>query len=279
MTGSGIARRESLDVIKPFRLSRITTAAFVLLLAGLDSGGTVKAQSRATAAEIPDLNGIWFRSDGGCTPNGVTCPFVVAELPLKARTLGFREAFDEPLSPKYDCMPSVVPSLVADPYKFQIEQSEDRVVLTYEKDDVIRTVWMEGHGHPQPKVGDFYQQGHSRGWYEDNQLFVETTKFTFDPVGLDDMSNLPSSTSKTVTERYWREDELMTVEVTTVDPLFLNAPIRFTWPYELSDEPLYLPYGCDPELSKEALEFLPPKYVDPDFVRITVAPYGEQPRD
>lgn len=266
-------------MIKKSRSSRIAAAAFLLFLATPYSDSTLKAQSRTAAAETPDIDGIWFRSGGGCTPDGVTCPFVVAELPLKARTLGFREAFDEPLSPKYDCVPSVVPSLVADPYKFQIEQLADRVVITYEKDDVIRTVWMEGHGNPQPKVGDFYQQGHSRGWYEENQLVVETTKFTFDPVGLDDMSNLPSSTSKKVTERYWREGELMTVEVTTVDPLFLNAPIQFTWSFESSDEPLYLPYGCDPELSKEALEFLPPKYEDPDLVRITVSPYGEQPRD
>ncbi|MEE8251031.1 MAG: hypothetical protein V3R24_04785 [Gemmatimonadales bacterium] len=267
------------DLINVSRYTRVAGTALLLFLAAPYSSGTLKAQSRANASAIPDLNGIWFRSGDGCTPNGVTCPFNVAELPLKARALGFREAFDEPLAPKYDCVPSVVPSLVADPYKVQMEQADDRVVLTYEKDDIIRTVWLDGHGHAPPLVGHFFQQGYSRGWYEEDQLVVETTKFTFDPIGLDDMANLPSSTSKKVTERYWREGDLMTVEVTTEDPLILNAPIQFTWSFALSDEPLYLPYGCDPALSKEALEFLPPKYVDPDFVRITVAPYGEQSRD
>ncbi len=269
----------SCDLINVSRASRVAGAVLLLFLAAPYSDGALHAQSRGSASEIPDLDGIWFRSNTGCTPNGVTCPFIVADLPLKARAIGFREAFDEPLAPKYDCVPSVVPSLVADPYKFQMEQSEDRVVMTYEKDDIIRTVWLEGHGHARPNVGHFYQQGYSRGWYEDNRLVVETTKFTFDPIGLDDMANLPSSTSKKVTERYRREDDLMTVEVTTEDPLILNAPVQFTWSFELSAEPLILPYGCDPDLSKEALEFLPPKYIDPNFVRITVAPYGEQSRD
>ena len=257
----------------------IVRVALVGALASLAFGDLVGAQPRRGSARVPDLNGIWFHAGDGCTPDGATCPFVVSELPLKARALGLREAFDEPLAPKYDCVPSVLPSLVADPYKFQIEQRDDRVIITYEKDDIVRTIWLDGHGHPTPRVSDFYQQGYSHGWYEDGSLVAVTEKFTFDPTGLDDMSNLPSSTSKAVTERYSRDGELMQVNVVTADPLILMEPVQFTWNFALSDEPLYLPYACDPDLAKEALEFLPPKYMDPGFIRIPITPYGEQVRD
>ncbi len=249
-------------------------AALLLVGAGYHSGA-VMAQAQDTSA-IPNLNGIWDRR--GCVPNGVTCPFDVAMLPLRARAIGFREAFDEVLSPKYDCVPSTVPSLVADPYRFQIAQMDDRIVITYEKDDIIRTVWLKGHGHPAPRVGDFYQQGYSEGWYENGHLVIETTRFTFDPHGLDDMSNLPSSTSKKVVERYWRDGGMMRADIVMEDPLFLTAPIRFTDTFAPSDRPLVLPYGCDTELARQPLQFLPPKYMEPAFVRIPVTPHGEAPR-
>ena len=45
-----------------------------------------------------------------------------------------------------------MPSLIADPYSFAIRQTVDRVVLTYEKDDIVRAVWLAGHGHPERVV-------------------------------------------------------------------------------------------------------------------------------
>lgn len=252
--------------------SPLYTAVLVALLAG---AGPALAQPTPGAATV-DVNGIWDRK--GCVPNGVTCPFDVATLPLRARAIGFREAFDEVLSPKYDCAPATIPSLIADPYRFEIAQRDDRVVITYEKDDIVRTVWLRGHGHPAPRVGEFYPQGHSEGWYEDGRLVIETTRFTFDPHGLDDMSNLPSSTAKKVIERYWRDGDVMRAEVVMDDPLFLTAPIRFVDSFARSNRPLVLPYGCDPELARQPLQFLPPKYMEPAFVRIPVSPHGEAPR-
>jgi len=235
-------------------------------------------ETRAQDVDLPDsdLNGVWTRQ--GCMANGITCPWNVDELPLRARLLGFREAFDEVLAPKYDCVPATVPSLIVDPFSVRFEQFDDRVVLTYEKDDVVRTIWLDGHNHKQPSVIEFFQQGHSTGHYENDQLIIETIKFTFDPVGLDDMSNLPSSTSKKVIERYWRDGEHLIAHVTTEDPLFLSAPVEFSAEFALAEQQVILPWGCDPELARQPLEFLPPMYIEPDFVRIRKSPQGEQPR-
>ena len=55
--------------------------------------------------------------------------------------------------PKYDCAPATLPGLFGDPYAWEVTQLADRVTFAYEKDDIVRTVWLGGHGHPEPGVG------------------------------------------------------------------------------------------------------------------------------
>ncbi len=137
---------------------------FVLLTVGY-TPQDVSAQLPGASNGVPDLEGIWARGRNNCTPNGVTCPFIFSEIPLKARAIGFMATWDEAAGPKYDCVQATTPSVVADPYSFQIDQLADRVILTYEKDDIVRTVFLEGHGHPEPSPYDFTVQGYSSGRY------------------------------------------------------------------------------------------------------------------
>ena len=227
------------------------------LLAGV---GCLAIGLDAQSPAVPDLTEIWARK--GCVPAASdVCPKITTDRPFRARAKAFKQAFDEIASPKYYCGQAAAPQLLLDPYDFQIEQQADRVVLTYEQQDVVRTVWLEGHGHARPSVYDFFTRGYSTGRYEGNQLLVETTKFTFDPSGLDEQ-NMPSSTQKRVVERYWREGDSLRVEVTTEDPLFLLEPIKFGYEWTRSDKAL-LPYDCDPELARPPLDMIPSKYPDP----------------
>jgi hypothetical protein len=226
------------------------------------------AQSGQRSAADSNLVETWARR--GCT-SGQPCPFIPSQLPLKARAIGFIQAFDEPLGPKYDCVPATMPSLIIDPYNFKIEEHRDRLVFTYEKDDIARTIWLNGNG-PQPTVYDVYWQGHSVGRYEDGELVIETTKFPFDPTGLDDMYNIPSSTQKKVVERYRRVGDVLEAEIVTEDPLFLTEPVRFTFEWERTDRPLELPYSCDPELAKQPLKFIPSKYQEPAWTALPPLP-------
>jgi hypothetical protein len=164
-----------------------------------------------------------------------------------------------------------MPSLVIDPYNFSIEQQRDRLVFTYEKDDIVRTIWLNGAG-PKPTVYDQYWQGHSVGRFENGVLLVETTKFPFDPTGLDDMYNIPSSTQKRVVERYWRDGDALKADIVTEDPLFLTRPVQFQFEWQRTDEPLVLPYSCDPELAKQPLQFIPSKYQEPNFIALPALP-------
>ena len=223
----------------------------------------------AASSEVPDLSRVW--QFGPCYDgSGFACMTLEQDSALLTnRAKAYRDAFDEAAQPKYDCAPMSIPHMWSDPYAQQIEQLEDRVIFTYGKDDVVRTVWLEGHGHPKPAINEFLYFGHSTGRYEDGQLIVETSKFTFDPQGLNADFKLPSSTQKKVTERYWLEGDNLVLEVTTIDTFFLKEPWTFKVRSQPDTNPLDLPWNCDLDGARDILELLPSDYPDdPPIERI-----------
>jgi hypothetical protein len=210
------------------------------------------AQAQIQSATSPDLAGKWFPDY--CIPDGATCPFDIDSLELMPRAIKFMREFDEAISPKYDCVPANTPGIVADPYVWRIEQRSDRVTFVYEKDDVVRTVWIDGRRHPPP--GERAVQGHSVGRYEGDVLIVDTRNFTYDPIGLDDMTGLPSSTLKRVVERYHRDGDRLLVDLTVEDPLYLASPAEAHFEWAPTDFEM-IPYECDAERARQPLDLLP----------------------
>ena len=248
------------------RLSAATAASCGLLAAGWLTAGLI-AQAPATT---PNLSGIY--NGRRCVPaNSDVCPEMNVkggERLLTARGKALVAAFDEVAAPKYDCSPATIPIIFGDPYAFRIEQLPDRVTFTYEKDDVVRTVWLEGRGHTPPRQGLLFMHGYSTGRYEGNQLVVDTSRFTFDPEGYaGDALNAPSSTQKRLTERYTREGDTLRMVLTAEDPIFLLAPITYTMEWPVSKEPLSLPWGCDPAAAQRNLNVVRSKYPQDPPVR------------
>ncbi len=227
-----------------------TVAVVALLWMGMGQL-PVNAQSPGAFSDVPDLSGIWKRAER---------TQVLDPLRLNARAEALRGVLDERAYPKYDCVAATMPRIVTDSYNFQIQQQADRVLLMFEKDDVVRTVWMEGHAHPAPSVGEYFLQGYSIGRYEGEQLVVETTKFTYDPHGFSDGSpTIASSQRKKVSERYWLDEDRLRVEVVTEDPLMILEPYRFRYSWDRTDEE-WLEFACDIENSHTVLPFLTPRY-------------------
>ena len=227
-------------------------AAALFVVVAVHPSTRLNAQSVATSSAIFDLTGIWHRKgplDGKSNP-----PVVPTN-----RAAGFEAAFDNVLQPTYDCSPIPMPGLVNDNYDFQIIQQADRVILRYEKMDVVRTVWLEGHGHPTPGSYDYTIQGHSIGRYEGSRLVIETTKFSFDPRGFQSRQFIPSSTMKKMTERYWREGDSLKMESVTEDPLVLRQPFHYDFEWTPRTAEL-TEYNCDPEDSRFGAQFHSSKY-------------------
>lgn len=240
---------------RPGAVLVVTLLATVVTLA---SGSKMAAQTPDST--IPDLAGVWDGTPRARPVNGPTMPWVPGEnFPvLNERALAYQEVFDEALAGKYDCVPASSPALQYDPYFLEIVQWPDRVLFRYEKDDQLRTVWLDGR---QPTPLDYGIQGFSVGRYEDEALVVETTHFLFDLTGFDDYNGIPSSQLKKVTERYWRQDEELRLTLTVEDELFLREPASYTTRWLPAPSGYRLnPYNCNAEDARRAVKYMPPKY-------------------
>jgi len=265
---------------------RLSPARWAWLVAGATLVGAISAgairvataQPAPAAAPVPDLTGVWDGSRRSHPINSATSPWArtmaegailpdgtpagknyVSNFPeLNERALAFQKIFDEPLSPKYDCQPSTPPALPYDPFPVEIVQWPDRVLLRYEKDDQLRTVWLDGR---QPTAKDYGVQGFSVGHYEKNALLVETTNYVFDITGFDDYNGIPSSSQKKVKERYWKDGEQLKATVTVEDPMFLRKPASYTMRYLPAPKGYKLKaFDCDPEAARLSVQFIPPRY-------------------
>jgi hypothetical protein len=162
------------------------------------------------------------------------------------------------MAPKYDCQPASSPAIQYDPYHMEVVQWPDRVLFRYEKDDQLRTVWLDGR---EPKATDFGVQGFSVGHYEDDALIITTTHFVFDVAGFDDYNGIPSSSQKIVRERYWMDGEDLKVTLEVEDAMFLLEPTSYTTRWLPASEGYRLQaYDCDAESSRASVRFFPSKY-------------------
>jgi len=241
------------------RLVGIVAVAGALAVASVAMPRAAQAQDDEAAA-IPDLSGIWDGGPRARRVNGPNAPWVPGEnFPvLNERGLAFQSIFDEAIAPKYDCVPSSSPAIQYDPYYMEVVQWPDRVLFRYEKDDQLRTVWMDGREAP---VNEYTIQGFSVGRYEGDTLVVETSQFVFDITGFDDYNGIPSSQLKTVTELYWVEDGNLQVTLTLEDPLFLREPASYTTRWLPAREGYKLnPYDCDAFEARRSVRFMVPRY-------------------
>jgi hypothetical protein len=219
------------------------------VVVALTAVAAAHAQRGGRGAAAPNLSGVWTRVGQSVTPR---------ELPLNARGLALRDAIDESLAPMYDCVPATIPHIIGDPYNFQIDQRPDRIVIRYEKDAVVRTVWLSGPGHRTPTPADYAVQGYSTGRWDGPVLVIETSKFTFDPGGLEDKPPMvPSSTQKKVVERYSLDGGRLKVEAVMEDRLIMKEPVRFAFTFERTKDPLAEWPECDAEQSRAPLQYLP----------------------
>jgi len=244
-----------------FRAAAIASCA--VIAAGWVAVGVIAQSAPAPAVSMPTLSGVY--SGRQCVPaNSDVCPemnVMGGQRLLTARGRALVAAFDEVAAPKYDCSPATLPIIFGDPYQIKIEQLPDRVNVSYEKDDVRRTVWLDGHGHQRPGFGQLFIHGYSTGRYEGNALVVETSRFTYDPEGFaGDALNAPSSTQKRLIERYTRNGDLLRMELTAEDPVFLLQPFTYTMEWRKTDEPFSSGWDCDPEAAQRNLHVVKSKY-------------------
>lgn len=252
--------------------------AVVLLAVMLTSAQNLAAQrpasldSRPDVLDYPDFTGSWairgrdFDQTKECAEikNALGDPAIRCSIPfnqvksyLHPRTLAWLQFADERLSTKWYCsVPPVPVSLDGMAHTFYwVTPGELQIEHDYYF--TKRSVWMDGRGHPPPSA--LFEHGHAVGWYEGEELVIETTNFTFDPDGFEDHIHLPSSQLKKVTERYKKVNpDKLQLTITHEDPLFLRRP--YTWTKDLVKvaRPATQLYNCDRDTSQRELELTAP---------------------
>jgi hypothetical protein len=229
------------------------------------------------AAAIPQIAGLWQFPQ--CPGNGGGLNRACMEIHeddsrLTDRAKAYHAVIDEAAQPKYDCAPMPIPMMWSEPYSFAIEQLEDRVLIRYGKEEVVRTIWLSGPGTEEPEYNQFFYYGHSIGRYENGALVAVTDRFTFDPQGWNADSRIPSSTQKQMFERISREGDNLVLEVTATDPFFLKEPLT----YRVTSKPEAewdFDWNCDLEASRSILKIMAPQYPnDPpvEYIDYTLKP-------
>ena len=203
----------------------------------------------------PDLQGVWQALNtavwdiqdhssqwGMPAGQGVV---VGNDLPYQASALEKRQTnYENRLTddPEANCKMVGVPRITYMPYPFQIIQTPNQIVMTYEWVHSIRNIYMNSE-HPEGPIQ--WYMGDSRGYWDGDTLVVDVVHFT-DETWFDRSGNYHSE-GLHVIERYTRlGPDHMQYDVTVEDPEIFTEPWHMSMPlYRRQEENIrILEYEC-----------------------------------
>jgi hypothetical protein len=238
-------------MLNPFRASLF--AAFAAAAVFLLSATYLDAQSSSfkpprTADGKPNLNGIWqamntanWDVEGhaaqasqivalgatGAEPPGIgvveggTIPYLPAAAQKKKENYANRLKLD----PEVKCYLPGVPRATYMPFPFQIVQSNKVILISYEYDGAVRTIYMD---NPGPAPVDSWM-GWSAGHWEGDTLVVDVTGMN-DQTWFDRAGDFHSDMLHVV-ERYTLvAPNEINYEATIEDPATFSRPWKITMP-------------------------------------------------
>ncbi len=169
-----------------------------------------------------DFTGLWRRADPGGFKPHYTPP---EGWPMTEVGQSLVDGFNEDQNPMRTCGNPGPPKSMLIPYPFLLTRpDEDTIVMERELMEEVRTIHLDkGHAVGAPGI-----MGHSIGWFEDDDLVIETSNFVADKWGIH--TGIDSSEEKHLVERYSLSNGGMNldVEITVTDPVYLAEPVTFT---------------------------------------------------
>jgi hypothetical protein len=102
------------------------------------------------------------------------------------------------------------------------------------EDRAPMTIWMDGRPRPSA-YAEHTRGGFTTGQWEGDTLVTYTTHMK---AGFIRKNGVPSSDRATMTSRFFRHGELMTVLVVIEDPIYLAEPVIATKTFQLSATPI-----------------------------------------
>jgi hypothetical protein len=96
------------------------------------------------------------------------------------------------------------------------------------------TIWMDGRPHPS-KYAEHTRSGFTTGAWEGNTLVARTTHMK---AGFLRKTGVPSSDETTMTTRFYRHGDILTVLAIIEDPIYLAEPWIISRSFQLSPTPM-----------------------------------------
>jgi hypothetical protein len=230
--------------------------SIIVALTLLTISPTMQAQTSAkpgpgSAAGMPDLSGIWEpHRPVPVTPETALCgirvvcggllgvvgppmgelaeepemqPWAAEKYKAARRGRGPNDFGRQDLDPTFSgCMPQGPTDVMLDQARiFELRQFPDMVLILFDRDHLVRRIYMDGRGHPDGQLSTW--MGHSIGKYEGDMLVVDT-------VGLNDKTNIdraghPHSDALHLVERIRRVNpSALEYEVTIDDAKAYKKP-------------------------------------------------------
>jgi hypothetical protein len=139
------------------------------------------------------------------------------------------------------CSPDGLPRVWAQPYPFEITQTENQMVILYERNAVYRVIPIDV---PIPDEFDLlpYFLGNSYGHWEDDSFVVRVMGFKTYTTFLDD-TGVPSTFDLHITERFTKtDDDHLELIVTVEDPEIFTHPWDARYEFERRDDIAHLDF-------------------------------------
>jgi hypothetical protein len=223
----------------------VSALAAILILAATPA---VSQSPARTADGKPNLNGIWqvlntanwdiqshAAQPGQITALGaigaVPPGLVIVEgeeipyLPAAAATKKANFANRLKLDPEVKCYLPGVPRATYMPFPFQIVQTPQYILITYEYASAVRTIYMKD---PGPAPVDSWM-GQSVGHWEGDTLVVDATVFN-DQTWFDRAGNFHSDALHVVERYRLRGPDVLLYEATIEDPNVFSKPWKISMP-------------------------------------------------
>jgi hypothetical protein len=226
------------------------------------------ARAPRTADGRPDLSGLWGlgggggggrgRRGGGPPPAPPEGPprsqfFEVAgrgfPLPIQpwAQELKDRRMADNSKdNPDAWCLPMGIMQFHNHPQPRRIVQTQDLMVIIYEANYGLRTIYLDGRPAPDNDPQPWWY-GYSRGWWEGDELVVETTHYRGDErAGWLDVNGTPYSDALRTLERFRRPSVgQLEIDVTIDDPKAYTEPFTVRVNHRLLVDEEIIEFVCN----------------------------------
>ena len=248
--------REGFGQMPPISARELNDDEVAQVVEYLRDPGAAPAAGQAEAApEHPDLSGIWqavnaasWNVEAHNAEDGVPAGLSVIvgdTIPYREDALAQRrENYENRMEddPVRQCFLPGVPRIMYMPFPFQIIQTPDHLVMTFEFAHAVRIIYTDGSPHPLPN--DFWM-GDSRGHWEGDTLVIDNTYFN-DQTWFDASGNYHSNQLHVVERLTPAGENHIVYEATIEDPEVFTRPWTIRMPlYRRLEENLQiLDYDC-----------------------------------